>query len=266
MHNTRAFMEFHKKGILIITLILIFIWSLFSIHWGPELLHTGGKVTIVQVVESLFKPDLSPQILESALIASWRTLAYAIAGMTLAFIIAIVCGVLASGVLAYSETNRRLSKSVFRGLLGFMRVIHELVWAWLFVAAIGLTPYAAIFALAIPYGGTLGRIYADILSDVPKEPIKALKSAGASRLQVLIYGYFPIAKIDMLSYTMYRLECAVRSSTIMSFIGLGGLGYQIQVALQDLNYNIMWTYMFFLTILAVLINLWSNMLRRRLVL
>lgn len=265
MHNIKSYLEFHKKNILTLILILIFIWSLFSIHWGPELLHPGGKVTIVQVVESLFKPDLSSETLQSALIAAWRTLAYAVAGMTLAFIIAMVFGILASGVLAYSEINRRVSKTIFRGILGFMRAIHELVWAWLFVAAIGLTPYAAIFALAIPYGGTLGRIYADMLNDVPKEPIKALKAAGASRLQVLIYGYFPIAKIDMLSYTMYRLECAVRSSTIMSFIGLGGLGYQIQLALQDLNYNVMWTYMFFLTALVVLIDLWSNMLRRRLV-
>ena len=146
-----------------------------------------------------------------------------------------------------------------------MRAIHELVWAWLFVASIGLTPFAAIFALAIPYGGTLGRIFADILNDVPREPINALKSSGASNLQILFYGYLPIAKADMISYIMYRFECAVRSSTIMSFVGLGGIGYQIQLALQDLNYNDVWTYMFFLTALVVLIDLWSNILRRELI-
>lgn len=264
MHSIKSYIEFHKKNLLTLMLILVFIWSLFSVHWGPELLHPGGRVTITQVAKSLFRPDLSPQILELGLISTWRTLAYAVAGMTLAFVIAIVFGILASGVLAHSERNRRFLKTIFRGVLGFMRAIHELVWAWLFVAAIGLTPYAAIFALAIPYGGTLGRIYADILNDVPKEPIKSLKAAGASRLQTLIYGYFPIAKVDMISYTMYRLECAVRSSTIMSFIGLGGVGYQIQLALQDLNYNVMWTYMLFLTILVVLIDLWSNQVRREL--
>lgn len=264
MHSIKSYMEFHKKNLLTLLLILVFIWSLFSVHWGPELIHPGGKITITQVVKSLLKPDLSPQILELGLISAWRTLAYAVAGMTLAFIIAIVFGILASGVLAHSERSRHFLKTTFRGVLGFMRAIHELVWAWLFVAAIGLTPYAAIFALAIPYGGTLGRIYADILSDVPKDPIKSLMSAGASRLQILIYGYFPIVKVDIISYTMYRLECAVRSSTIMSFIGLGGLGYQIQLALQDLNYNVMWTYMFFLTILVVLIDLWSNLVRKEL--
>lgn len=106
---------------------------------------------------------------------------------------------------------------------------------------------------------------ADILNDVSKEPIKALKSSGASKLQLLIYGYLPLAKVDMISYTMYRFECAVRSSTIMSFVGLGGLGFQIQLSLQDLNYNEVWTFMFFLTALVVLIDLWSNVLRNKLI-
>lgn len=258
--------DLHKRGFLTVMLVLAFVWSLFSVNWGPELIHSGGKVTILQITNALFHPDFSPKLIELALIASWRTLAYAVAGMTLAIIIAFIFGVLASGVL-FSENNNRIAlKVIFRGLLGFMRAIHELVWAWFFVTSFGLTPFAGIFALAIPYGGTLGRIFADILTDVPKEPIKALKSSGASRLQILFYGYFPMAKIDMISYTMYRFECAVRSSTIMSFVGLGGLGFQIQLSLQDLRYNEVWTFLFFLTGLVVLIDLWSNLLRRRLAL
>lgn len=255
----------HKKGLLTIFLILAFVWSLFSVNWGQELMHPGGRATLKQIGSSLLHPEISKETLKIAVIASWRTLAYAVAGMTVAFIFAFILGVLASGILAEGEIQRKISKTVFRGVLGFMRAIHELIWAWFFVASVGLTPFAAIFALAIPYGGTLGRIYADILNDVAKEPIKALKSTGASKLQLLIYGYLPMAKTDMISYTMYRFECAVRSSTIMSFVGLGGLGFQIQLALQDLNYNQVWTFMFFLTILVVLIDLWSNVLRRGLV-
>jgi phosphonate transport system permease protein len=255
----------HKKKILTVLLVLIFVWSLFSVNWGPELYHPGGRATMLQIFRSLLKPELSSEIIKLALIASWRTLAYAVAGMTLAIVIAFVFGILASGVLSKNETSRKGTKTIFRGILGFMRAIHELIWAWFFVAAVGLTPFAAILALAIPYGGTLGRIFADIISDVPKEPIKALKSSGATRFQLLIYGYLPQAKVDMISYTMYRFECAVRSSTIMSFVGLGGLGFQIQMALQDLNYNQVWTFMFFLTVLVVLIDLWSNVLRKRLI-
>jgi phosphonate transport system permease protein len=83
-------------------------------------------------------------------------------------------------------------------------------------------------------------------------------------MQLLFYGYLPMAKSDMISYTMYRFECAIRSSTIMSFVGLGGLGYQIHLSLQDLKYNEVWTFLFFLTALVVLIDVWSNLLRREL--
>jgi len=69
----------------------------------------------------------------------------------------------------------------------------------------------------------------------------------------------------MISYTMYRFECAVRSSAIMSFVGLGGLGYQIHLSLADLEYNEAWTFIFFLICLVVLIDIWSNLLRKRLV-
>jgi phosphonate transport system permease protein len=264
MYKLKRTLDYHRKGFLTLLLILIFIWSLFSVNWSSELIHPGGRSTISRIVTALFNPELSPEIIKLALVSAWRTVAYAIAGMTIAFIMAFIFGVLASGILFSDSVVKRIVKSFFRGLLGFMRAIHELVWAWLFVAAIGLTPYAAIFAFAIPYGGILGRIYADILDDTPREPIKALQSAGATRLQLLFYGYIPIAKVDMISYTMYRFECAVRSSTIMSFVGLGGLGFQIQLSLQDLNYNEVWTFMFFLVILVVLIDLWSNLLRRRL--
>ncbi|MDF2533155.1 MAG: phosphonate transporter permease protein, partial [Clostridia bacterium] len=126
--------------------------------------------------------------------------------------------------------------------------------------------FAAIFALAIAYGGALGRVFADILNDVPQEPLNALKSSGASKLHILLYAYLPMTASNMLSYTMYRFECAIRSSAIMSFVGLGGLGYQIQLSLSELRYHEVWTFMFFLIVLVSAVDLWSNMLRKRLVL
>lgn len=263
MNKFDEFLIFHKKGFLNLILFLVFLWSLFQIPWGENLIHPGGSVAIRQIFQGMITPDLSAQTLEYAVIASIRTVAYAVTGMSVALLIAMTLGVLASGVLFKEKRRSRVLKSFFRGILGFMRAIHELVWAWLFVAAIGLSPYAAVFALGIPYGGTLGRVFADMLEDVPKEPISSLESAGANKLQVLFYGYLPIAKADMISYGMYRFECAIRSSTIMSFIGLGGLGYQIQMALSDLSYSRVWTYLYFLILLVFLIDLWSNGIRKR---
>ncbi|MFK9093703.1 PhnE/PtxC family ABC transporter permease [Bacillus salipaludis] len=259
-----SIVRLHNRFILTLLLMAIFIWSLFSIKWNTNLFHSGGIPTLLQILEGLIHPDLSPDVLLLGFESAWITLAYAVAGMSLAIIYAFIVGILASGVLTSNKTSRILFKVFFRGILGFTRSIHELIWAWLFVAAIGLSPYAAIFALAFPYGGILGRIFADMLNDVSEEPIKALKSAGASKLQTLIYGYLPLVWADMVSYTMYRFECAIRSSAIMSFIGLGGLGYQIQLSLQDLKYDRVWAFVFFLIGLVIFVDIWSNFVRRAL--
>jgi phosphonate transport system permease protein len=255
-------LRLHKRFILTLLLMAIFIWSLTSIHWNSELFHAGGIPTMLQIVEGLLKPNLEPSILLAGLESAWITLAYAIAGMSLAIVYAFIVGVLASGTLTSSRFSRIISKVFFRGVLGFTRSIHELIWAWLFVAAVGLSPYAAILALAIPYGGILGRIFADMLNDVPEQPILALKAAGSTRLQTLIYGYLPLVWADFISYTMYRFECAIRSSAIMSFVGLGGLGFQIQLALADLKYASVWTFVFFLIALVIFVDGWSNLVRK----
>lgn len=255
-------LRLHKRFILTLLLMAIFIWSLTSIHWNSELFHAGGIPTMLQIVEGLLKPNLEPSILLVGLESAWITLAYAIAGMSLAIVYAFIVGVLASGTLTSSRFSRIISKVFFRGVLGFTRSIHELIWAWLFVAAVGLSPYAAILALGIPYGGILGRIFADMLNDVPGQPILALKAAGSTRLQTLIYGYLPLVWADFISYTMYRFECAIRSSAIMSFVGLGGLGFQIQLALADLKYASVWTFVFYLIALVIFVDGWSNLVRK----
>ncbi|MDR7078324.1 phosphonate transport system permease protein [Neobacillus niacini] len=255
-------LQLHKRFILTLLLLFVFIWSLTSVHWNAELYHAGGIPTMLQIFEGLIQPNLDLDILMVGLESTWITLAYAVAGMSLAIIYAFIVGVLASGSLTSSKFSRIISKVVFRGILGFTRSIHELIWAWLFVAAVGLSPFAAIFALAIPYGGILGRIFADMLTDVPEQPILALKSSGSSRLQTLVYGYLPLVWADFISYTMYRFECAIRSSAIMSFVGLGGLGFQIQLALADLKYDSVWTFVFFLIVLVILVDSWSNFVRK----
>jgi phosphonate ABC transporter permease subunit PhnE len=258
-------LELHKRKILTMILSLAFIMSLFSVEWKSDLIHNKGFDTAKQIAAAFFTPDLSSDILLLALESSWTTLSYAVAGMSLAVIIAFFYGILAAGIVVSEGNIKRYIRPFFRGQLGFMRAIHELVWAWLFVASIGLSPFAAIFALAIPYGGILGRIFADMLEDISQEPIKALEAAGASKMQTLWYGYLPMVRASITSYAMYRFECAVRSSAIMSFVGIGGLGYQIQLSLDDLHYDEVWTFVYFLIALVIMIDLWSNQLRKRLV-
>ncbi|WP_430884619.1 PhnE/PtxC family ABC transporter permease [Fusibacter sp. JL216-2] len=244
---------------------LTILWGFQSVDWTEELIHKGGYAMAKQLLEGVLHPDLSQDVILRTLHAAGITSAYAIAGMSVSILIALILGVFASGVLSKHHSPRTrlpfISRAV-RSLLTFMRSIHELVWAWLFVAAFGLHPLSAILALGIPYGGTLGRIFADMLLDVPEDPIQALDITGAGRLQKLFYVYLPHALPNMVSYAMYRFECAIRASTVMSFVGLGGLGYYIQLSLSDLEYNEAFTYLYGLIALIFLIEVWSSQLRK----
>ncbi len=260
-----SFRLLEGRGLLTLLLLGAVAWSLTSVPWSRDILHPGGARALAQILGAIFSLDLSPPFLRLAAEAAWTTVAYAVAGMTLALGLGLPLGILSSGVLAESRWARWASVSGVRFILGSLRSVHELVWAWLFVVAIGFSPIAAVLALALPYSGILGRIFAEVLNDVRQEPLSSLRSSGASELKVLLYGRLPMALPDMASYAFYRFECAIRSAAIFSFVGIAGLGYQIQLSLDDLLYGQVWTLLLFLVGLVALVDLWSSAVRRRLV-
>ena len=249
-----------------VTLILAgaFLWSAASVDWSAGILHAGGLAAVGDIAVGLLTPDLSLDVLVEAVTGAWRTVAYAVAGLTVALLIGFPLGVLGSGGLHRSAVARRTNVGVVRGVLAFLRAVHELVWAWLFVAALGLSPMAAVLALGLPYGGILGRVYSELLLDVPDAPLRALRSAGASEWEVFWHGRLPMVLPDLLSYTFYRLECGVRSAAILGFVGLGGLGFQVQVSLADLDFSRAWTFILTLVALVLLVDAWSSAVRRNL--
>ena len=103
-----------------------------------------------------------------------------------------------------------------------LRSIPEIVWALLFVRAVGLGPTAGVLAIAITYAGMLGKVYAEIFESVDPLPARALLGSGASRLQAFFYGVLPQATGEMLSYSVYRWECAIRASVVMGLLALAG--------------------------------------------
>ena len=253
---------FSGRGFLTLLLAAALLWSLTALPWGSSPVHPGGLGSIGQFFQAAIQPELSADFLGLTLSSAWKTVVYAVAGICLAVALGLPLGILASGVLAGRSRLRIPGVAGFRFLLGAMRSVHELIWAWFFVAAVGLSPAAAVFALAIPYAGILGRIYADFLNDVPNAPLRALRASGASETKILLYGRLPMALPDMLSYTFYRFECAIRSAAIMGFVGVGGLGMQIQLSLTDLYFGEVWTLLYALVGLVLLVDLWSSWVRR----
>lgn len=250
--------------LLAVVLIGSFIWSLSILPPHDELIHPGGLVLMKKLILSVFDMEITKESIQTCLEALLQTFVYASASMGLSVIIGLVFGLLSSKVV-FSGKAGSVVRTVFRIFSGALRGIHELIWAWIFVAAIGLTPLAGVFALAIPYGGFLAVNYCNNFNSTPKAPLDALRRSGANRGQIILYGVLPQAFPEMVSFTMTNYECCLRSSTIMSFVGLGGIGYQIQIALKDMKFNLVWLNVIALILLVMVIDVWGIALRKRIV-
>jgi phosphonate transport system permease protein len=110
--------------------------------------------------------------------------------------------------------------------------VPELVWALVFVRVVGLGPTAGVLAIALTYAGMLGKVYGEILESGDTQSTTALLRNGSGRLQAFFYGLLPQNAAELTSYTVYRWECAIRSSAVLGFVGAGGLGQQMDVSMK----------------------------------
>ena len=223
----------------------------------------------------MFPPDLSVNFLGTVARALIQTIATALTGTILSIAFALPLSVLATatlwsrGVLAAEEVHgvvfrlRWLSNRLARALLGFLRAIPDLVWALLFVAAVGLGPLAGTLALAAAYTGVLGRVYADVFEHVDPQPLEALQSTGATRMQIFVRGVWPQAVPHLLAYSLYSFECCVRAAAVLGFVGAGGIGYEISISMRMFEYGQVLTLLLVFIVLLTATDAMSRYLRSR---
>jgi phosphonate transport system permease protein len=124
-----------------------------------------------------------------------------------------------------------------RGIIAVFRAIPDIVWALLFVTAVGLGPFAATLGLSVHSIGVLGRLYAEAIEDVNMAPVNALVVTGANRCQVATHAVLPATMPTLVGLTLYRMDTNVRSSLVLGFVGGGGLGFAIENALNLFQYQ-----------------------------
>ena len=228
--------------LLLILLALALLWPglrLSELDPGV-LLQADNRQQMASFASGFWPPAHDQDFLALLLESTLQTLAVATAGMALALLLAVPASLLASRALSLAAASRggragawsRVARLPVRGLLVFLRSVPEIVWALLFVRAVGLGPTAGVLAIAITYSGMLGKVYAEIFESVDQRPAHALLQAGSSRLSGFLYGILPSAAAELVSYTVYRWECAVRASVVMGFVGAGGLGQQIDLSMR----------------------------------
>jgi phosphonate transport system permease protein len=152
-----------------------------------------------------------------------------------------------------------------KALLNVLRTIPEIVWALMFVFMVGLGPFPGVLALGFHTGGVLGKLFGEVLEDVDPRPLEALQSTGASRLRILLYGILPQAAPQFLSYALYRWEVNIRAAAILGFVGAGGLGQRIHIAISLFLEHQLLTLMLAIYLMVTLVDWLSASLRRRLI-
>jgi len=234
----------HRSRLAIIAIaMLLLLPSAWFTQFNPATLTNPQTLAVLgQFAAGFFPPALAPDFLQALARESVTTVAIASAGMVLA--------VLLGAPLAFATTRaldrHRLGgelphagvqavKSGLRGFMVLLRGIPEIVWALLFVRAAGLGPLPAVLALGLAYGGMLGKVYAEILEAQPPEPAQALTALGAGRWARFAWGLWPQASPELVSYTVYRWECAIRASAVMGFVGAGGIGQMLDTSIKMLH-------------------------------
>ncbi|MDO9144335.1 ABC transporter permease [Rhodoferax sp.] len=188
-----------------------------------------------------FPPKLEPEFLLLVARETWRTVAIATAGIVLALGWAIPLALIAARPLSISALSGRMAlvpavvRQAVRWLLMVLRSVPELIWALIFVRVVGLGPTSGVLAIALTYAGMLGKVYAEILESSDAQPAQNLLRNGSGRLQAFFYGLLPQSATELTSYTVYRWECAIRSSAVLGFVGAGGLGQQMDASMKMFN-------------------------------
>lgn len=260
----------------LVALIGAGIWAAITLNLNPtQLIPSNASIAKEFLVhafapaldyESEVPPGTTPLVIK-AIHAAWQTVLFAAAAMGISIIGGVLLGFLASSSLMIG-TRRGIARSVgiavygtTRLLITFMRSVHELLWAVLFLAAFGISQLSAVVALALPCTGILAKIFSELIDETPRAASNAIHGAGASPIQVYFFVLAPQAMPDILAYSFYRFECALRSSAVLGFFGYPTLGFHIAASFENLYFGEVWTYLYALFFLVALVDVWSGKIR-----
>ena len=219
---------------------LVLLWPLLTAtEFKPwQLFDARSREVTGQFLRGFLPPVISAEFLGLVARETWRTVAIATAGMTLALVVALPLTLLSTRVLSVSALSGRMAalpfavRQAIRLLLILLRSVPELVWALVFVRVVGLGPTAGVLAIALTYGGMLGKVYGESLESGEGHATESLLRNGCGRLQAFCFGLLPQNAGELISYTVYRWECAIRSSVVLGFVGAGGLGQQLDSSMK----------------------------------
>jgi phosphonate transport system permease protein len=233
-----------------------------------ELLEGTGPAE--RFVSEMFPPDLSAATLQAMGTGILETFQMSFLGALIGAVVAFPLSAFGTREIATVGVSRgeRLLRAVpyhlSRFVLNVFRSVPDILWALVFVVALGLGPFPGTLALAVHSAGVLGKLYSETLETVPTRPVEALTATGASDFQAFLFGRLPQAISGFTSLTLYQWECNIRSATILGFVGAGGIGQEILISMNLFDYPKVATLVGATILVVLLVDRFSAAIRRRL--
>jgi len=237
--------------------IAIVVHALFVVRARPRDLITGVH-GMADLIRRAMPPDFSrfPDMLWPTLDTVDIALFGTLAGVCLALPLAVLA--------ATNVSPSRVVYALSRGVIAIARAVPDLVWALLFVTAVGLGPFPGGLALAVHSIGMLGRLFAETIENMDMAPIDALALTGANRMQVFSHGVVPTVLPALLGIALYRLDENIRSSLVLGFVGAGGIGFQLLTAMNLFDYRTVSLLLLMTFIIVIVAERLSAVMRARL--
>jgi phosphonate transport system permease protein len=238
---------------------LLLVAGLWRIDASPQRVW-DGLFKLGWLVQFMIPPS-SGGVLDELLMALAETVAMAFLGTLLAALIALPLGFLGARNIMVLWLARFTLRRVFDGLRG----IDTLIWALIFVAAVGLGPFAGILAIAVSDIGTFGKLFAEAIENADRRPTEAVRAAGGGRLAAIRYGVLPQVAPVILSHILYFFESNTRSASILGVVGAGGIGLALADRIRISNWDEVAFIVILILVTVAVIDTASRALRLRLI-
>jgi phosphonate transport system permease protein len=239
-----------------ILLAFFFAYSVNQIGFSPAELISGFP-GIGRILSEMFPPDI--QRIRQVGAAILETFEMALIGTGVGILLSFWLAILASRSHAPCPPVYFLSRT----LISLFRTVPDLVWALLFVVAVGLGPFAGTLAIMIDTIGFCGRFFAEAMEEAPQGPQDALRALGAGRTAVIFCAVVPAALPSFINSSLFSLEKATRSSVILGLVGAGGIGIELKVAMEMFHYSQAATAILAIFALVIAVERSSAAIRRR---
>ncbi len=257
-----ALPRFHRPSplafVVYMLVVAFFVLSLQGAGWSlTDLIE--GLPSMGRLVGEMLPPSLDR--LWPVGVSILETFQMALVGTVFGVLLSIPLAVLA----ARSQSPSRFLYYPARTLIAFFRTVPDLIWALIFVASVGLGPFAGTLAIMIDTIGFCGRFFAEAMEETDKAPQEALTAIGASRTGTTFCAVLPAAMPSMINTSLFSLEKATRSSVILGLVGAGGIGIELKVAMDMFQYDQASTIILSVFLLVIAVEQVSSLLRRRII-